>query len=97
MAPTTGFGGRGTGRSGGVLSISHDEEKSGRLFLRLFFVVSAQVAPREDGLCGLRYSSVHHREVGVSRSDLRGAQGRVAHTWPLRLRWLGPEVCAYAG
>ena len=53
--------------------------------------------PREDDLCGLRYSSVHHREVGVSRSDLRGAQGRVAHTWPLRLRWLGPEVCAYAG
>ena len=71
--------------------------ESARLFLRLFFVVSAQGAPREDGLCGLRYSSVHHREVGVSRSDLRGAQGQVAHTWPLRLRWLGPEVCAYAG
>ena len=30
-----------------------------RLFLRLFLVVSAQVA-REDGLCGFRYSSVHH-------------------------------------
>ena len=65
-----------------------------RLFLRLFFVLSAQGAPREGGLCGLRHSSAHHREVGVSRSDLRGAQGQVAHTWPLRLRLLGPEVCA---
>ena len=26
----------------------------------------------------MRYSSVHHREGGVSRSDLRGAQGQVA-------------------
>ena len=70
----------------------------GRLFLRLFFVVSAQVAPREDDLCGWRYSSVHHREVGVSRSDLRRAQGRTARTWPLRSRWLGqwPRVCKWA-
>ena len=60
--------------------------------LRLFFVFSAQGAPREDSLCGLRYSSVHHREVGVSRSDLRRAQGQTARTWPLRSRWLGPEV-----
>ena len=41
--------------------------------------------PREDSVCGLRYSSVHHREVGVSRSDLRRAQGPTARTWPLRL------------
>ena len=39
---------------------------------------------REDSLCGLRYSSVHHREVGVSRSNLGGAQAQVTH---LRSRW----------
>ena len=44
------------------------------------FGVFGAGCPRKDSLCGLRYSSVHHREVGVSRSDLRGAQGQVAHT-----------------
>ena len=39
-------------------------------FYGCFFVVPAQGAPREGRLCGLRCDSVHHREVGVSRSDL---------------------------
>ena len=34
------------------------------------FVVSAQEARRRGCLCGLRYGSVNHRVVGVSRSDL---------------------------
>ena len=41
--------------------------------------------------------AVHHREVGMIRSDLRRAQGQVVHTSSLRLRWLDPEGCAYAG
>ena len=59
------------------------------LFLRLFFCVFGARGPREDSVCGLRYSSVHHREVEVSRSDLRRAQGQTARTWLLRSRWLG--------
>jgi len=38
-----------------------------------------------------QYAPHNGQEVGVSRSDLRRAQGQVVHSWPLRLRWLGPE------
>ena len=48
------------------------------------FIRFRRRGPPKDSLCGLRYSSVHHREGGVSRSDLRGAQGQVVHTWPQR-------------
>ena len=60
----------------------------------VFAIVFWPFATVKTTVCGLRYSSVNHREVGVSRSDLRGAQGQAVHTWPLRSRWLGPEVYA---
>lgn len=51
---------------------------------------------RRVPLAGQRFAvqdAVHHREVGMIRSDSRRAQGQVVPTWPLRLRWLAPEVC----
>ena len=61
------------------------QDKSDPVVFTVVFCVFGAGGPREDSLCGLRYSSVHHREVGVSRSDLRRAQGQTARAWPLRV------------
>ena len=72
--------------SGEQMSTGRVSELLDGLFY-VVFCVSGAGGPREDSLCGLRYSYVHHREVGVSRSDLRSAQGQTARTWPPRFNF----------
>ena len=50
----------------------------------VLYILSQSLAAAIRHTTSKDYSSVHHREVGVSRSDLRRAQGQTVHTWPLR-------------